>query len=74
MTHYEDKMEAIVKYTSTYRQLPGDPTKKHKPTLGGFLLHKVKNKGFMSDMLYYKTRPTSDLAAHIFAHPKIKDP
>jgi hypothetical protein len=32
-TQYENAMAAIVSDTTTYRQLPGDPTLKHKKTL-----------------------------------------
>jgi hypothetical protein len=68
-------MAAIVKDTTTYRQLPDDPTKKHKATLGSFLLHKIKNKDFVSDPLYHRIQPALNLAARLFAHPKLhKDP
>jgi hypothetical protein len=70
-THYEDKMAAIVHDTTTYRQLPGDPTQKHKKTLGTFILHEVKNRGYITDRIYHGVRPNSDLPPRIQAQPKI---
>jgi hypothetical protein len=37
--HYENEMAAIVSNTTAYRQLPGDPTQKHKGILGTFIIH-----------------------------------
>jgi hypothetical protein len=68
---YESKMAAIVSDTSTYRQLPGDPTLKHKNTLGTFILHKVKSKGYIFDKMYHKVRPNSHLPPRIQGQEKV---
>jgi hypothetical protein len=70
-TQYKNTMAAIVSDTTTYRQLPGDPTQKQKKTLGTFILHKVKNKGFFTNKVYHGIRPTSDIPPHIQAQPKV---
>jgi hypothetical protein len=70
-TQYENEMAAIVSDTTTYRQLPGDPTQKHKKPLGSFILHKVKNKGYITDKVYHGIRPTSDIPPRIQAQPKV---
>jgi hypothetical protein len=68
---YGDKMTEILVDTTTYRKLTGDPTSKHKKKLGYFLLHKVKNKGYMGDREYYRTRPATDLAPGMIANLKL---
>jgi hypothetical protein len=69
-TEYEDKVTTILNGTSTYKQLPGDPTKKHKKKLGEYILHQVKNKGYISDQGYHRVRPTTDIAPRIVANLK----
>jgi hypothetical protein len=68
---YETKMAAIVKDTSTYRKLPGDPTMKYKTILGTHILHQVKNKGYITDKKFHEIRPNTQIAPCIIAQTKM---
>ena len=67
---YKDKVRALLSDQNTYEPLKKDPTNMYKTKLIA-LLRKWKNEKTISDKLYHRLYPTSDLPARFYGLPKI---